>query len=469
MGRQEEGDVTEVSHTADPAPAADATVSPERALLDRLSPWISPLGGLVGNVRQLPQGNGAMRFAVCSAQMGDIGMVATNVDEMTRDRPDGARGELDGAGGSLDPERASLLAVMEALERYACSTWRPDECIWERATVLGGDALDLATVPRCSPAELAHPLCPVVEPDPDGPMRWVKGVSLTTGRTTWIPLVLAYLYVKAESRAERFTLPISTGCAAHTDPVEALLTGLCEVIERDLISTVWLQRMPIAELDPASFPAETQPALQRLAASDSTIRFFDGTTDLGLPIVYTVEESPCHPTISTIVMCAAGPDPAALITKVLRESTSSRLALEAMQPKHTPRPIEHFINVFDGALHLAPYARRGAFSFLLDQSPTADFARLPDLSHLGSLERLVRLVDRLADIGAEVFAVDTTTDELRRLGVCAVRVIVPALQPLSFAYLAQYRAHPRLQELPRKLGFPASGPDDMNSDPQPFA
>jgi ribosomal protein S12 methylthiotransferase accessory factor len=78
-------------------------------------------------------------------------------------------------------------------------------------------------------------------------------------------------------------------------------------------------------------------------------------------------------------------------------------------------------------------------------------------------------VSNLAAVGAEAYAVDTTTDELRALGICSVRTIVPALQPLSFAYLAQYRSHRRLQELPPRLGHHAFGPDGMNLDPQPFA
>ncbi len=452
-----------------PAEVSEHAASPEADLLARLTPWISPLGGLVSAVRPLPPGNGAMRFTVASAQLGDVAMVAPNIAESVIDRPTGARHELDGAGGALSVERATMLAVMESLERYACSTWRDDEVIWARGTELGDEALDLLTVPRCSPAELAHPHCPVVEPDPDAPMRWVRGVSLTTGRPVWIPLVMTYLYVKPMSRGERLTLPISTGCAAHTNYIDALVTGLSEVIERDLISTVWLQRMPIPELDPTTFPDSTRPALEQLQNSDLSMRFFNGTTDVGLPIVYTVEQAPHHPAISTIVMCAAGPDPASLVTKVLRESTSSRLALESVHATHPARPVEQFINVFDGALHLAPHSRVGAFDFLLDQQPTASFDTLPDLSHLSPLDTLRTLIGNLAAVGAEAYAVDTTTDELRALGICSVRTIVPALQPLSFAYLAQYRSHRRLQELPPRLGHHAFGPDGMNLDPQPFA
>ena len=58
----------------------------------------------------------------------------------------------------------------------------------------------------------------------------------------------AYIDIPYLAIGERFALPISTGCAAHTDIAAALLSGLCEVIERDAIALLWLQRMAVPRL-----------------------------------------------------------------------------------------------------------------------------------------------------------------------------------------------------------------------------
>jgi ribosomal protein S12 methylthiotransferase accessory factor len=50
-----------------------------------------------------------------------------------------------------------------------------------------------------------------------------------------------------------------------------------------------------------------------------------------------------------------------------------------------------------------------------------------------------------------------------------VRVIIPALQPLSFSYRARYLGHARLYQAPRLMGHPVREEADLNPWPQPFA
>nr|BFE86238.1 hypothetical protein GCM10020093_088390 [Planobispora longispora] len=116
--------------------------------------------------------------------------------------------------------------------------------MWATAEELGEEALDLATVPRCAPRELAHPKSLVTAPDPAGPMRWARGWSLTGNRPVWVPAVMVWMHIRAKSAAERLTMPISTGCAAHSDIAAALVGAICEVVERDSIALTWLQRIP---------------------------------------------------------------------------------------------------------------------------------------------------------------------------------------------------------------------------------
>ena len=56
-------------------------------------------------------------------------------------------------------------------------------------------------------------------------------------------------------------------------------------------------------------------------------------------------------------------------------------------------------------------------------------------------------------------SVDLTTDELRDVGLWAVRVIIPALMPISFVHRARFLGTPRL----------GIAEDLVNPDPLPFA
>src|SRR4029453_10579815 len=118
---------------------------------------VSPLGGLVGQVDRLAAQPGELPIPVAVATLGDLTQVLPQVRRATRGAP--PRHQLDGAGGAMDPEAARTIAVAEALERYAACVYDPGQFLRASADELGGEALDLDTVPRCSPAELAPPRC----------------------------------------------------------------------------------------------------------------------------------------------------------------------------------------------------------------------------------------------------------------------------------------------------------------------
>ena len=83
-------------------------------------------------------------------------------------------------------------------------------------------------------------------------------------------------------------------------------------------------------------------------------------------------------------------------------------------------------------------------------------------------EALAWLVAALSGKGMLAVAVDRTPREIAAVGLTAVNVIIPDLQPMSLRPLAQYRAHPRLYQAPELMGYPAHAEEDLNPWPQPF-
>ena len=140
-------------------------------------------------------------------------------------------------GCALDTNKASsnTRALFEALERYASSVFVKDEVVTASQKELGSAAMDLAIVPRCSVNEYSDPKCPLRPADPSKPIRWVKAVTLGTGRECYVPLVMSHLYVRA-NKHEYFWNQISTGVAAHTDLGTAIVSAILEVVERDAIA-----------------------------------------------------------------------------------------------------------------------------------------------------------------------------------------------------------------------------------------
>jgi ribosomal protein S12 methylthiotransferase accessory factor len=442
---------------------------------------VSPYG-LVASVARLPSMAGDPALPTCSGSVGNLGYVLDGqrgragwgAVQGTSDQwsHDPTMGNIDGAGGDLDPRRAAFLAVAESLERYSSCAFRSDRVIWATARELGDDAVDLSSWPACSSAELADPACTLLAPDLHGPMRWVRGWSLTAHRARYVPSMMVWLKNPPQSRAERFSHSVSTGCATHTDPVAAVVGGLLEVVERDAIALTWLHRLrlPRLEVDPTDLTEAQREAVRLGTVPHLRTELFDATTDLGIPVIYGVALADHDPVLAQLVTATCDPDPAVALVKLYREAASVRIALRAMTGPGGRSCLTDTVSVVAGALLMGRPAARGVFDFLLTgPRPTHRLADLPRPDADSPAEVLRWLLSRVEGAGHEVIVVDITTDEAAQAGAVVVRVLVPGLMPVSFDAHARYLAHPRLYEAPVRMGHPVTPEADLNPLPQPFA
>ncbi|MCO5973227.1 YcaO-like family protein [Actinoallomurus soli] len=371
-----------------------------------------------------------------------------------------------------DADRARLLAVAEALERYSGLVAPERGVVVASAAELGDDALDLDLIARCSPRELRRPGCPVHAPDGTRPIRWTEAVNLRTGRPVLVPAVLVFLTFP-ESAAENFWIPISTGCAVHRTVEAAVVNALCELIERDALALTWLLRRPLPRLAEDRLPDSARSILAWCADHGIESFLYDATTDVGVPVVYCLQIAEHTSRTGQLVGAACGFGGASLTEHALLEAMGLRLGIES-RPAPPRRYADHRV-VDDGAAVMAARARREAFGFLRGglpaSHPAGDLsASRPVGGDPGSdRARLEFLLRRLAELGMTVLMVDLTTRELRDSGHVAVRVIVPELQPMSARPLVQYRAHPRLRTAAERMGLPPLPERRLNPYPQPMA
>jgi len=434
-------------------------LTPELAQLDRL---VSTDVGLVSRVTRISAETDG--FSIFSASMGLLEHTQPNIGSSTG-RPSGV--ELGGGGGGTNARLARAVSIAEALERYS-SCVIPTDLTWASANELGDRAIDVASLPQCSAAELAHPACPARPFDPDERIRWTTAWSLNRRSPVMVPAVSVWLHIPALTSSELFTMPISTGCATHTDIYQALCNAICEVIERDSIALTWLQRLALPRIVFDAPGAELANALDAVARNRVRVTFFDATSELGIPTLYSVDEAPDDDAVRYLVMCATDLDPERAAIKMLRESASSRIALATADAP--PDTIDAFTSVFHGATYMSSPERSDAYDFLLRSS--GGTRRMSELGVVGtgdSKADLALLLDRLDEHGMEAFAVEMTTREARSVGFRVVRVIIPQLMPLAFTHRARYLGHPRLYSGPVAQGFPAGDESTINPLPQPFA
>ncbi len=426
-----------------------------------------PLGGLFGGHTRVRPGSDEPRLITSLVRVGDLAQLFRQQTTLpsSRERPV----NITGVGIGFTDEEAELPAACEALERYCGVAFVADDFTVASAEELGSEALDLDRIPRCSEKELSHPKCPLIAPSKTLPIRWLTGLSLHSGKKTYIPAVMVGTHIRFTSPGERIVFPISTGCAAHTSLERALLCGIFEAAERDAIAILWLQKLPLPQIIVDFEPEGAAPYLEsmRRAARDLEYYFFDATTDLGIPTVYGVQRSPQDRTRATYVACASAASAAEALTKVIRDMSHCRASFR--RPHPTPDNVEEFTGIFHGATYMAREEQAHGFDFLLKSGSRRMLSEIPALEADSEKSLLALILNRLREKGLDTFAVELTTDEALRSGFRVVKAIIPGLQPISFNYRARYLGHPRLYEAPALMGYESHAEEDLNHMPQPFA
>jgi len=398
-----------------------------------------------------------------------VSTLSSGRNSTVEDSISASHSSLHGAGTDISSDKSLLPAMGELLERYCASLYSESQFVWASANELGRETLDLLTIPRCSDTELSSPQCPLLSADLTKAIRWVRGLCLTTGEILYIPAMLVYLSIKPESKGERFWLPISTGCAVHQTYEEAILSAICEIVERDALSIMWLQQLPIPRLCIDHVPEQLECYWSRFQQSSKDIEylFFDATTNVGIPTIYGMRTCTTNPRVATLVSCSTSVSPLTALIKVMRDLVASAHAFR--HPRPIPLGFRQFRDVFHGATYMAARERSAAFEFLT--SGTA----LEQLSSINSFAQgtpkcvLKSVLTNFQKLGHRVYAVDLTTDEALQVNMRAVRVLIPTLQPLGFWYAARFLGHSRLYEAPRAMGYRVRQEPDLNQWPQPFA
>ena len=320
-----------------------------------------PVGGLLGLGVCFHAESDEPRLTIQTVRLGDLNRIWPSVKKSWPK----SRSSIHGAGVGIDPKHCLTPALGEGLERYCTGMYTEKQVIWATAHELGGEALDLDAIPRCSKAEMAHPRCFLVAPDKTAPMRWVRGLSLVDGRVLYLPITMVFLYTGVASRGERIWIQITTGCAAHTSFERALLAGMLEVIERDAISITWLQQLRLPRIEVDLVPPPLAAYWDRYQRSSKGLEyvFFDATTDVGVPTVYGLQISHANRRLTTLVSCCTAMNPVDAVAKVIRDMAACRVAFRGQ--RSTEVSGNDFSGLFDGATFMARFEHACAFEFLL--------------------------------------------------------------------------------------------------------
>jgi ribosomal protein S12 methylthiotransferase accessory factor len=301
-----------------------------------------------------------------------------------------------GKGGT--PEQSEASALMELVERFSFFSFiKARDFITETYQNIKSQAISFESLARCfydqSPdLEQIRSLWETI------PLAWVWAHNLTTKKDVLVPIDWFYLIHEYN------------GPSAGNTQEEAVLQGLCEVLERHVSSVISHDFLLTPSIDPGSV---TDPAARELIEKFDRlgVKLFlkDFSLDTGIPTVGSLAYDPTtFPEKSEIVFTAGTtPNPEKSLIRAITEI--AQLAGD-------------FVNRTQYRPTLPKYQRLEEAQYVMTNPGTVSIQDLPNLSQDNLRLEIEACVQALGRVGLEVFMVNATHP---RLGIPAVYTIIP--------------------------------------------
>lgn len=327
------------------------------------------------------------------------------------------------AGVANEWDVAYVKAVGEALERYCAGVYRTDSFLTAPTR-----ALDAAVSPSSFVLDAE-----VEIPDDDEELQWIQATDLGADSIVYVPAERTVF----PPPSRRLGSPITTGLGLGSSTVEAVRSGLSEVIERDATMLAWYSTYEPVGL---SVTDETVEALTRRAQSENlSVTLTLLTQDIDVPVVgatVTREDWPRFAAGS-----AANVDPISAARNALCEALQNWMELRALGRERAD----------EAGKAVAKYADdpRGVRE-LTSVDPVLDVGDVGPEPRPTGQDAVTYLLEAIADADLSAYAARLTTRDVAHLGFEAVRVLVPRAQPL---FIDSACFGDRATVVPPRLGY----------------
>ena len=366
----------------------------------------------------------------------------------------------DAGGASMDRSIALAKAIGEAVERYCSAIYDRNELPFYSYKSAPFPCVPPSTFALYSEVQYSSEGFPYQPFTPETAVRWTQAVNLDSGESCYLPAAMVFLpyYFKQKDGEGAILQPISTGLACHCSMAEAAVSGICEVIERDAVMITWQARMARPHIAIESLSEQNRELVRRYKEAGASVFLFNITMDHGVPTIFSVLRSRAPDLPALIVAASAHLDPEHAVRKSLEElALTRRSAQHLKQSMPALLPDEAYKNITNQDSHLRFYCDQEntrLAEFLFESTERIDFQDLPNVATEQPDGDLKVLTERIRGINHDVYLADVTTPDIRGLGLCVVRAVIPGFQPLFFGHRFRALGGTRLWEVPQKLGYP---------------
>ena len=303
-----------------------------------------------------------------------------------------------GKGGT--PGQAEASAVMELAERFSFFSFatNPDNFFIEKYTNVKEDAIDFAMIAK-SVHDESGDLKLSRKIFENLPLKWTRGYNLTREKEILIPFDWFF-------SINEFNGPSAGNCEE-----EALIQGICEIVERHTSSIVSHNKLKVPAIRPesASDPLVVE-MLAKYKKAGIDLYLSDFSLDTGIPTVGVLAHDPAtFPHLSEIVWTAGTtPNPQKALSRALTEV--AQLAGDFNTgANYVASGLPKFTTVEEG-------------EYITHPGKEINIQDLPDISDINLKTEILNCLSALAANDMDVLAINTMHPQL---AVPAFYTIIP--------------------------------------------
>jgi ribosomal protein S12 methylthiotransferase accessory factor len=378
-----------------------------------------------------------------------------------------SRIDCDGTGVSCDRDTARRIAIAESMERY-CAQMPPSdaELTSARYTELAVAAVHPGLFAGFSHTQVRD-IASLGILTPDTLTQWCVAHRVNTDSKILVPASFIYRALQFQSPSAFLPEGPVSGFACNTSWERAAMSGLSEVLERDALSIMWLNVLPLTVLDPVDTRVEF--LLQKvMAPTGLCFDLYRIPSDSPLPVVLAVASRSGEGGSATVVGMGCRVSAVDAAEKAIYECCQV-LAWLHSHDDHRPRAI---IKLTDHALlYASTYGAELLRRHLKPGGKVQYLAAEADRPVADAPLAFSAAVRQLSQSGRDVLVADITTPDVKTLGMRVVKVIIPgALDISGNPQYAQLGAE-RLYRVPVDLGLLTErrSSERMNLLPVPLA
>jgi len=303
-----------------------------------------------------------------------------------------------GKGGA--PQQAEASAVMELAERFSFFNFKatPGNFLLEEYRNVTDRALSFESIAK-SVHDDSLELDRAREVFSTLPLKWARGYNLTAGKELLIPFDWF------------FTINEFNGTSAGNCQEEAILQGICEVVERHVSSIISLNRLktPVIDLSSTADPLVLE-LIRKYQKEGIKLYASDFSLNTGIPSIGVLAYDPStFPEKSEIVWTAGTtPNPQKALNRALTEV--AQLAGDfCTSASYVASGLPKFKDLAEA-------------DFVMHADKKVEISSLPDLSNDNIRVEVENCIEALSKMRMEVILVDITHP---KLGIPAFYTIVP--------------------------------------------